>query len=1371
VAGPRISVVVPFYNLADLLGDCLRSIAAQTFGDFEVIMVDDGSTDASSEVARAQAAADPRFTLLQVRGGSPGYARNRGVEKARGEFLAFVDGDDLLPPGAYELLVATLERSHSDFVCGNVNRIGPWGITQSPLHARAIKGRRTATHITKMPQLLYDISVFNKLFRKEFWDTHQLSFPEGMLWEDLQLMTRAHVLARAVDIVPDHIYYWRERGLGELSITQSRTNIGNFRDRIDALLAIDTFLATRAPAGLQRRHQYKALTNDIWLYVGDLYKVGDDYRTEFLDLAGRYLGQVRPRVVAKLPAVQKLAYRLIERRQMPAIVSLLTWQAVQPVRSVPLVRQRGRLLADLPFRDDPQLRIPAKTFRPAWRELDPFVRVDAIGWRGASMVIEGRAYIPSIDISKRRHSSKIVVLRPRNRRRPPIIVPARSFLHPDATEQSGQDRYSYDWAGFRCEISPRWFGLFGRWLTGTWECYVLVRSRGVWRPARIHTPQPGQAERPGLHEVAPGIRLRPRWEGRNLVVELVRTPAVLAGHHLVAGHGGGRIELEVDLAGPPPAAADRATLVLARQGGGATLSFPAPATAVPHTAERSGQAGGGQAGDAVPVGGVVAAGPGAAAPGAVRGGAVRLSAAIDIAALAAGADKAAATAAGLVGAGSVSADGADPAGGALGGGASGRGDSAGGVPARDAAWDVYLSLPGRGRLRVAVPAAGVPGASVPAAGVPGASVPAAGVPGQSVPVVGAAGQSVPGESMPVVGAPAAPAAAGAVAGQRYLRAGRELAVGWSRYGDLVISDRAPRPVVTEHTWEPGGRLRLSGHYAGPADALRSLVLQRHGSSERHRLACSRDGESFTAVIDVNRMPSFGEEFPLRDGRWYVLFEGASEAGAPVVDDAMTRAIPGPADAADSEPGMGEPTTGELPGDAFAEAGPAGGERAVDVPGVDVPGGAGVAAIRYDPARLADVTEAPVAVGAKEYRLIVADEDTPVLAVTTNPARGERGRFSQRLLRRAYYPVKLRAPLRDAVVFMSWKGKQCSDNPLGIAAELRSRGDDRQHIWVVTDPAVRAPEGATVVLRGSREYYDALARSRYLIANDDMPAHYRKRDGQVYLQTWHGTPLKRIGFDVGRPQFVSGAAYLDHLAEEVTHWDLLLSQNPFSTPILRRAFRFDGEICEYGYPRNDILSRPDAPRLAAAVRERLGLPEGKRVVLYAPTWRDNQFYAAGRYRFDLRVDLERAWEALGDDHVFLIRGHHHMADDVPEGAAAGFAMNVTRYPDISELFLVSDILLTDYSSVMFDYANTGRPMLFFTYDLADYRDNLRGFYFDFEAEAPGPLLATSDDVIAAIGDIGTVAARHAGAYQAFAAKFCPLDDGKAGARVCDRLSSS
>jgi CDP-glycerol glycerophosphotransferase len=258
---PRISVVVPFYNNEDLIGDCLKSIAAQSCTDIEVIAVDDGSTDGGAEVAALMAAADPRFTLLRLpHGGSPGYSRNHGIRQATGEYLAFVDGDDMLPSHALERLLATLEASGSDFVSGGVERIGPAGITPSVLHGKAIKTKKIGTHISLSPELFFDVSVWNKLFRRSFWDRHQLVFPEGVVWEDLQLITKAHVLARAVDVIPDPIYYWRERGTGALSITQSRTSISNFRDRITALQVIDDFLRQHKPARMVTDHQPKALT-------------------------------------------------------------------------------------------------------------------------------------------------------------------------------------------------------------------------------------------------------------------------------------------------------------------------------------------------------------------------------------------------------------------------------------------------------------------------------------------------------------------------------------------------------------------------------------------------------------------------------------------------------------------------------------------------------------------------------------------------------------------------------------------------------------------------------------------------------------------------------------------------------------------------------------------------------------------------------------------------------------------------------------------------------------------------------------------------------------------------------------------------------
>jgi CDP-glycerol glycerophosphotransferase len=1189
VTTPRISVVVAFFNNEDDLGDCLDSIAAQTFADLEVIMVDDASADRSAQIARAKAAADPRFTLLQPEHGGPGGARNRGVERARGEYLAFVDGDDVLPANAYELLLHALERSGSDFVSGAVDRVGPKGITPSALHSLALKGRQTGTHVTRTPRLLYDVSVWNKLFRRSFWDAHQLSYPEGVVWEDLRLMTKAHVLARAVDVIPDIVYYWRERAQGRLSITQSRTSVTNLRDRMTAMNDIDQFIAAHSTAKLLRAHQRKALKNDLWLYVQDLHKVTDAYRAEFADLVNGYLDHVGRRVLRSLPATHKLAYHLVRIRAMPQLAELAAWIVEQPVRQVPVVRRHGRLRADLPFRTNSPVPIPSRVFRPHWRDLDPYMRVDDIEFQDGRLVVTGRANVPSVDIPRRRNTSKIAVLRPPGRRLP-VALPVRSFLNPEATALSEQDRYNYDWSGFRFAVSPRRFRG-----TGEWQCYMLVRGHGVWRPARVHTPVPGPAERPRPRQVTPGLRFGARWAGLGLNVAAWRLGAVVAAVEWPdAGPRAVRIDVELPATPAGAAAAAPGTpapaeLVLVRNRGAATRSLPA----APVPSEGGGPA---RFTTLVPLG--------------------ELAGATDVV------------------------------------------DRVGQVAGDDGmAWDVYLRRPGRPRVRVAWP--------------------------------------------------------DGMAETRHLFGAREAVAGQSRYGDLVIAERAPRPVIDEHEWQPGGRLVLRGSFlgAGLAPGARyETMLRRIGSADSHVIGFAADGERFSIEADLDQMPFFGSAIPLRDGEWKLYVR----------------------------PAGGGPET--------------------------------LAEIKYDHGRLGDVTGQRVAAGRKQYRLVVTGHDDPMITAEPQLRRVEQGNFGQRALRRGFYPAMQRsAPVRDAIFFVSWKGKQCTGNPLGIAEELRRRGDDREHLWAVTDWSVPVPEGGTGVLRGTEEYYEALARSKYLISNDDMQPPFRKRDGQVYLQTWHGTPLKRIGFDITNPQFISGTAYFDHLARDVTQWDLLLSPNPFSTPIMRRAFRYDGEIGEYGYPSNDLLCRADTADVAARVRDRLGLPAGKRVVLYAPTWRDNQVYASGRrYRFDMRLDLERAWRELGRDHVFLIRGHHHNGDDVPAGMRDGFALNVTAYPDITELYLVSDVLVTDYSSAMFDYAVTGRPILFFTYDLAEYRDSLRGFYFDFEAEAPGPLLADSVAVIEAIRDVDAVAAAHRDAYQRFAARFCSLDDGKAGVRVCDRL---
>jgi CDP-glycerol glycerophosphotransferase len=401
------------------------------------------------------------------------------------------------------------------------------------------------------------------------------------------------------------------------------------------------------------------------------------------------------------------------------------------------------------------------------------------------------------------------------------------------------------------------------------------------------------------------------------------------------------------------------------------------------------------------------------------------------------------------------------------------------------------------------------------------------------------------------------------------------------------------------------------------------------------------------------------------------------------------------------------------------------------------------------------------------RVVAIDNERLSVLVQPPLRQDERGPANQAQLAAGPYLSAGASGLADAVVFESWHGKYAACNPRAISEELRAQGHDATQHWVVQDFSVPVPEGTEPVLKWSREYYELMGSARWIVANDTLPRFFDKRPGQTYLQTWHGTPLKRLSWDIAEIQFAS-SDYLNWFDRDAAQWDFLISPNPYSTDIFRRAFRYGGEMLETGYPRNDVFHGPDAAVRAEAVRRQLGIPAGKKVVLYAPTWRDNAFYGPGRYKLQTTVDFDALQKRFGDDVLVLFRGHHLVVDSLPNLGSNSVVRDVSRYPDIQDLYLVADVVLTDYSSVMFDFVNTGRPVLFFTYDLETYRDVLRGFYFDFVTDAPGPLLRTSEEVIEALADIDGVQAAYAERYDDFRHRFTALEDGKASARVIDRV---
>ena len=346
-----------------------------------------------------------------------------------------------------------------------------------------------------------------------------------------------------------------------------------------------------------------------------------------------------------------------------------------------------------------------------------------------------------------------------------------------------------------------------------------------------------------------------------------------------------------------------------------------------------------------------------------------------------------------------------------------------------------------------------------------------------------------------------------------------------------------------------------------------------------------------------------------------------------------------------------------------------------------------------------------------------------------------------------------------IVFNSFGGRY-SDNPRALYEALVARDAAMDAVWLARSGLRdQFPTGVRTAEYWGPAARAALESADVIVSNDGISQEWDKGPTTTYLQTWHGTPLKRLHRDAvwspeGRLELVMG---------DVSRWDLLLSPNSASTAHLRSAFGFTGPVHETGYPRNDVLSAPDRHLRRARVRADLGLAEHVTAVLYAPTWRDDLVLTDDGPSHVLPVDLDDLARGLGPDHVLLVRLHAMVSDQlvVPRSSPL---VDVSAYPDISELYLASDVLVTDYSSTMFDFAVTGKPIVHFTYDLEHYRDDLRGFYFDLEEIAPGPLLTTGDQVLATIAELRRRPWEPTPQYHRFQERFCSLEDGCATERV-------
>ena len=401
---------------------------------------------------------------------------------------------------------------------------------------------------------------------------------------------------------------------------------------------------------------------------------------------------------------------------------------------------------------------------------------------------------------------------------------------------------------------------------------------------------------------------------------------------------------------------------------------------------------------------------------------------------------------------------------------------------------------------------------------------------------------------------------------------------------------------------------------------------------------------------------------------------------------------------------------------------------------------------------------PESYSTDEYRLRFTGDLRDQFGLRFGPPRtdAEFGAWRQLQMRERFTTGDVE-PL-DAVYFESFFGRNATCNPLAMDAELAQRHPDVPRYWGVQDRSIVVPPGAIPLVRGTQEWWRVRSSARWIVTNEWLRANFVKQPFQTVLQTWHGSMFKQIGLDRGG----RGKAHMKIVDQERVKWDLFVSQAPETTPIIKGAYDLGDQVIECGYPRNGELREFSDESRQVKVRQRLGIPLDTTVVMYAPTWRED---VQGEVEL---LDLEGLGPALGESFTLLHRGHvRSLANTV--AARASNVLDVSTYPQINDLLGVADVLITDYSSMMFDFSVTGRPMIFYTPDIEIYTDaNVRGSYFDLEERAPGPVTRDVREVVRLLRNLGSWEDQWAEKYRSWQQRYNVLDDGRAAERAVDAL---
>lgn len=1176
--GPKVSVIIPAYNVAGYLEDAVDSVQRQTYPNLEILIVNDGSQDDSGEIADRIAASDKRVRVIHKANGGLGAARNTGLSNTSGKYVTFVDSDDQLPPRAIETLLASLERTGSDFAIGAMERFNSTRVWIPEWVTEVHDIKREAIQAHDHPPILWDVFACNKLFRRSVWDARVGFFPEGVLYEDQECTAKLYVQGAVFDSLADIVYRWRFRDDGT-SITQNKQSEEDLKQRLLVARTVQEVLHDSPHDHLIDTWYAKLLGDDLFWYYREVPRANDQFWEVLKAGVKEFYVDASPVAIAEIQFDRRLQMLAIERGSRADFEKLLYFFQENGSHWQTQIEGKGNVSGRVSILDELEMSFSADELQVQLPDAPLAVLSQHVNEADGSIKLLGYVIIPNLEPSSSRKLTASLTQRPRSpeddtpkpQRAASLnllqIAPRVDLAAQTAIRDPFNDHSS---AGFELTLPAE---LTERLIDGAdrdWELSLTVEEAGhTWRTSSFG----------GVHS---------GHFARSLTGEITDQ-----GERLRLSPNNGRLEVS---ASKPAFVVESASI----QRNSVLVSFTSNAKAE-----------------------------------------------------------------------------------------------------HEAGLQVFATY-----------------------------------------------------------------------GDAQLALTKARHLGDQRWGaQLDLPELAPDSLQNYQSIELS--VEHGGGMVDPLDI--SCASPRKLSEGEFGICASEEG-----TLSIERYTQFGEanSAELLDGGRVLRMRGITRLSRRQVRQPVPSFILwSPDHTIYAEKTEHIASTGEYTSEFNL--------KRADVDGAMV----GIPLGTYTFGMLlATGTKLPASftllAGEQLARSFPRElqEGTTRIVLGRRPHDGglqlqfaapyepnERGVLAQDRMANVAFGVLRSTQVRPAVLFESFGGRGISDSPKALDAVLAANRPDIERFWTVRDHTVAVPAGATPVLMYSQAWYEALATSQLLVNNNNFPTSFRKTKGQTYVQTWHGTPLKRVGNDVPAANLsLSYRKLMQREAEE--YWDVLLAQGPWAGETLARAFGYTGQVLDQGYPRNDALLAPAAEDRREGVRRHFGISQDQLVVLYAPTWRDNSKAANGKYLQPEHLRHQDVFEAFGFGAVMLLRGHVNNAGsgDAKKGRTL---IDVSSHPDINDLFLAADVLVTDYSSAQFDFINTGKPVIYLAPDLDAYRDTVRGFYFDWEAIAPGPIVSTSAEVVELLKELGGMNANYLDRYKSFRERFAGADDGFAATRVIDALSGS